>query len=52
VLAHLAATDGVALTVQVEVHAEAPGGFDSAKIRTVSENAKTLKFEESEFQDS
>jgi hypothetical protein len=51
VLAHLAATDGVALTVRVEVHAEAACGFDSSKIRTVSENARTLKFEESEFED-
>jgi predicted AAA+ superfamily ATPase len=51
VLAHLAATDGVALTVRVEVHAEAPGGFDTSKIRTVSENARTLKFEESEFEE-
>jgi hypothetical protein len=51
VLAHLAATDGVALTVRVEVHAEAAGGFDTSKIRTVSENARTLRFEESEFED-
>jgi hypothetical protein len=45
ILAPLAATPGVTLDVTLEIAASAPGGFDDAKIRTVSENAATLKFE-------
>jgi hypothetical protein len=51
VLAPLSAGPGVKLTVRVEVEAESPAGFDEAKIRTVSENAAVLKFEQSAFED-
>jgi predicted AAA+ superfamily ATPase len=51
VLAHLR-SDGVTLTVRVEIEATSPLGFDEAKVRTVSENANTLKFEQSGFEDS
>jgi len=44
VIAQLAVVDGVELDVTVEISAIAPDGFDEAKIRTVSENARTLKF--------
>jgi Swt1-like HEPN/Protein of unknown function (DUF499) len=51
VLAPLGATDGVTLNVTIEVDATSPNGFDDAKVRTVSENATTLKFEQSGFED-
>jgi hypothetical protein len=50
VLGPLAATPGVDLTVTVEIEAATAEGFDDAKIRTVSENATTLKFEQSGFE--
>ena len=51
VLAHLRA-DGVALSVRIEVEATSVAGFDEAKVRTVSENAKTLKFDQSGFEEA
>lgn len=51
-LAHLGATDGVKLTVRLEIEAEAPIGFDDAQVRTASENATTLKFEANGFENS
>ena len=50
VLAPLTATPDVELTVTIEVEASAPNGFEDAKVRTVSENAATLKFEQSGFE--
>jgi hypothetical protein len=50
VLGPLAAAPGVDLTVTVEIEAATAEGFDDAKIRTVSENATTLKFEQSGFE--
>lgn len=52
VLAHLAATPGVKLTVRIEIEAITSTGFDEGKARTVAENAKTLKFEQSGFEES
>ncbi len=51
ILGPLGATPGVTLNVTIEVEATAPTGFDDAKVRTVSENAATLKFEQSGFED-
>jgi len=51
VLGPLAAVPGVTISVRVEIEATAPEGFDDAKVRTVSENAATLKFEESGFEE-
>jgi hypothetical protein len=51
VIQHLAAVDGVDLEVRLEITAVARDGFDDAKIRTVSENARTLKFEQSGFEE-
>lgn len=51
VLGPLAAVPGVNIEVTVEISATAPDGFDDAKVRTVSENATTLKFEQSGFED-
>ena len=51
VLAPLGAAPGVTLNVTVEIEATTPDGFDDAKVRTVSENAATLRFEESGFEE-
>jgi predicted AAA+ superfamily ATPase len=51
VLGPLGATAGVTLHVTVEIEATAPKGFDDAKVRTVSENAATLKFEQNGFEE-
>jgi hypothetical protein len=51
ILGPLGATPGVTLNVTIEVEAMTPDGFDDAKVRTVSENATTLKFEQSGFED-
>src|SRR5690606_36574049 len=50
VLGPLAATRGATLRVDIEIESTAPDGFDEAKVRTVSENAATLKVEESTFE--
>ena len=52
VLGPLGATPGVTLNVTIEIEATAPDGFDDAKVRTVSENAATLKFEQGGFEDA
>ncbi len=51
VLGPLGATPGVTLNVTIEIEATVPSGFDDAKVRTVSENAATLKFEQSGFEE-
>lgn len=51
VLAPLGATPGVTLNVTIEIEATTPTGFDDAKARTVSENAATLSFEQSGFEE-
>ena len=51
VLTHLRG-ENVNLTVRVEIEATDPEGFDEARIRTVSENAKTLKFDQAGFEES
>jgi len=50
VLQHLAAADGVALEVTVEVTAVKPEGFSDDKVRVVLENARTLKFDQFGFE--
>lgn len=51
ILTHLAQS-GVDLKVEIHIEAIDPTGFDEAKVRTVSENADTLKFEQSGFEDA
>jgi hypothetical protein len=51
VLGPLGTTPGVTLNVTIEIDASTPSGFDDAKARTVSENAITLKFEQSGFEE-
>ncbi|BDH57802.1 DUF499 domain-containing protein [Tsukamurella sp. PLM1] len=50
VIAHLANTPGVNLTITVEIEATTPAGFDDATRRTVSENGNTLKFVNNGFE--
>ncbi len=52
VLGPLGATPGVEITVTIEIEAKSTAGFDDAKVRTVSENAATLKFEQSGFEEA
>jgi predicted AAA+ superfamily ATPase len=51
VLAHLR-DGGANLVVKIEIEATDTSGFDEGKIRTVSENAKTLKFDQSGFEEA
>ncbi len=39
------------LDVRMEIHAHKRDGFDENTVRTVSENARTLKFDQSGFED-
>ncbi|WP_075835625.1 MULTISPECIES: Swt1 family HEPN domain-containing protein [unclassified Rhodococcus (in: high G+C Gram-positive bacteria)] len=50
IIQHLAAADGVQLEVRIEITATTPTGFDDNKIRTVSENATVLKFDQAGFE--
>jgi hypothetical protein len=52
VLGPLGATPGVTLNVTIEIEATTTAGFDDAKVRTVSENAATLKFEQRGFEEN
>jgi predicted AAA+ superfamily ATPase len=46
VLDHLASQVGVDLEVRVEIVAKKPDGFPDQTVRTVTENARTLKFDQ------
>lgn len=52
ILTPLASVEGVTLKVTVEIEALAPEGFPDNKVRTVSENARELKFGDSGFETS
>ncbi|GAA2003805.1 Swt1 family HEPN domain-containing protein [Nocardiopsis rhodophaea] len=51
ILAHLAGAADTDLVVRIEIEATNGHGFDESKIRTVSENARTLKFGQSGFEE-
>ncbi|MBK8462833.1 MAG: DUF499 domain-containing protein [Nigerium sp.] len=51
ILAHLRNGD-TSLVVRIEIEATDASGFDEGKVRTVSENAKTLKFDQAGFEES
>ncbi len=42
---------GTNVTINIEITADKPDGFSDATIRTVSENSRTLKFKNSEFEE-
>jgi predicted AAA+ superfamily ATPase len=45
ILQHLASVEGAQLEIKVEISAVRPGGFPDDKVRIVTENANTLKFQ-------
>jgi hypothetical protein len=51
VIAHLR-EQGVELVVRVEIEATNPAGFEEGKVRTISENTSTLKFDQAGFEES
>lgn len=51
VLAHLQAAESAGISVTLEVHAES-AGYEDGTVRTVSENARTLKFDQFGFEES
>jgi len=51
IIQHLAASEGVELEIRVEISARKPDGFSEDKVRNVTENARTLKFETYGFED-
>lgn len=51
VIAHLRADANTNLVVRIEIEATHTTGFDEGKVRTVSENARTLKFDQSGFEE-
>jgi hypothetical protein len=52
VIAHLRADVNTHLVVRIEIEATDTTGFDEGKVRTVSENARTLRFDQSGFEES
>lgn len=51
VIQHLAAPDGAELEITVEIQAVSKDGYPDTTTRIVSENARTLKFGQSSFED-
>jgi predicted AAA+ superfamily ATPase len=51
IIQHLAAPEGVDLEIRVEISARKPDGYPDDKVRNVTENARTLKFETYGFED-
>ena len=51
VIQHLAAPEGVDLEITVEISASKKDGYPDDKARIVTENARTLKFDQSGFED-
>ena len=52
VVAHLSGLVGAQVTVTLEIEAEIPEGAPDHVVRTVTENSRTLKFENHEFEES
>src|SRR4029079_12852775 len=52
VLAHLRSGENTRVTVRIEIEATDAEGFNENRVRTVSENARTLKFDQSGFEES
>jgi hypothetical protein len=51
IIQHLAAPEGVDLEIRVEITARKRDGYPDDKVRNVTENARTLKFETYGFED-
>ena len=52
VIQHLAGQMGAKVRVTLEIHADLPGGATDEMMRTVTENAATLKFEDFGFEEA
>ena len=52
VLAYLRSGEHTNVTVRIEIEATDSEGFNESRVRTVSENARTLKFDQSGFEDN
>ncbi|MBN2393309.1 MAG: ATP-binding protein, partial [Anaerolineae bacterium] len=52
VIQRLTSQVGCEVEITVEIHARKPDGFDESTVRTISENSRTLKFEQYEFNDA
>ncbi len=50
IISHLAGKPGAEVTVTLGIEAKLPGGADDALVRTVTENARTLKFKSHGFE--
>ena len=50
VIERLTGLTGCDVEIKIEIQAHLPAGFDEATIRTVSENSRTLKFEQHGFE--
>lgn len=50
VISHLAGLVGAKVTVLLDIEVSAPDGVPDSKVRTVSENCKTLRFESFGFE--
>ncbi len=50
VITHLSGLVGAQVTVTLEIQAEVPGGVPENVVRTVTENARTLKFDSQGFE--
>jgi predicted AAA+ superfamily ATPase len=50
ILAHLVGIEGAGVTVMLEIEAELRAGFPDKVVRTVTENARTLKFTQQAFE--
>ncbi|MFT4124876.1 MAG: DUF499 domain-containing protein [Gordonia sp. (in: high G+C Gram-positive bacteria)] len=50
ILANLSVPTGTTVGVRIEITAVSPEGFDESCVRTVRENARTIGFEQSEFE--
>lgn len=51
VIAHLTGLLGAKVTVTLEIEAEIPDGVPDHVVRTVTENSRTLKFVQAQFED-
>jgi hypothetical protein len=52
IVAHLVALVDANVEVRLEINADAPGGMPDDVVRTVTENARTLKFEQHGFEET
>ncbi len=51
IVGHLQALPGAKVRIQIEIAAEVPDGVPDNVVRTISENARTLKFEQQGFEE-